>query len=124
MKKKLISIALACTMATSMVVGATACTDDSSDALKISVVNVGYGANWAHKLAEAYMASHEGVTIEVDDTYTGGLDKEFVNELNGAVPHYDFKTENAAIFGGKDGYIQTKEFVLNDIKEFIAEVQK
>lgn len=64
----------------------------------------------------------EPVTIaEIYNAITG---KEFVNELNGAVPHYDFKTENAAIFGGKDGYIQTKEFVLNDIKEFIAEVQK
>ena len=38
-----------------------------------------------------------------------------VNELGGAIPHYDFKTENYEIFGGKDGYIQTKEFVLNDI---------
>ena len=28
------------------------------------------------------------------------------------------------IFGGKDGYIQTKEFVLNDIKEYIAGMTK
>ncbi|MBE6895189.1 MAG: NAD(P)-dependent oxidoreductase [Ruminococcaceae bacterium] len=64
----------------------------------------------------------EPVTIsEIYNTITG---KEFVNELGGPVPHYDFKTKNFEIFGGKDGYIQTKEFVLNDIKEFIAEMQK
>ena len=64
----------------------------------------------------------EPVTIaEIYNAITG---KEFVNELGGAVPHYDFKTENFEIFGGKDGYIQTKEFVLNDIKEYIAEMTK
>ena len=64
----------------------------------------------------------EPVTIaEIYNAITG---EEFVNELGGAVPHYDFKTENFEIFGGKDGYIQTKEFVLNDIREYIAEMQK
>ena len=64
----------------------------------------------------------EPVTIaEIYNAITG---EEFVNELGGAVPHYDFKTENFEIFGGKDGYIQTKEFVLNDIKEYIAEMTK
>ena len=64
----------------------------------------------------------EPVTIaEIYNAITG---KEFVNELGGAIPHYDFKTENYEIFGGKDGYIQTKEFVLNDIKEYIAEMTK
>ena len=64
----------------------------------------------------------EPVTIaEIYNAITG---EEFKNELGGAVPHYDFKTENYEIFGGKDGYIQTKEFVLNDIKEFIAQAQQ
>ena len=64
----------------------------------------------------------EPVTIaEIYKAITG---EEFVNELSNPVPHYDFRTENYEIFGGKDGYIQTKEFVLADIKEFIAEMQK
>ena len=64
----------------------------------------------------------EPVTIaEIYNAITG---EEFKNELGGAVPHYDFKTENFEIFGGKDGYIQTKEFVLNDIKEYIAGMTK
>lgn len=64
----------------------------------------------------------EPVTIaEIYKAITG---EEFVNELSNPVPHYDFRTENFEIFGGKDGYIQTKEFVLADIKEFIAEMTK
>ena len=64
----------------------------------------------------------EPVTIaEIYNAITG---EEFVNELGGAVPHYDFKTENFEIFGGKNGYIQTKEFVLNDIREYIAQMTK
>ena len=64
----------------------------------------------------------EPVTIaEIYKAITG---EEFVNELSNPVPHYDFRTENFEIFGGKDGYIQTKEFVLNDIKEFISEMTK
>ena len=45
------------------------------NALQISVVNVGYGAKWAHELAKAYMKLHPEVKIQVDDSYTGGLDK-------------------------------------------------
>ena len=64
----------------------------------------------------------EPVTIaEIYKAITG---EEFVNELSNPVPHYDFRTENFEIFGGKDGYIQTKEFVLNDIREFISEMTK
>ena len=60
----------------------------------------------------------------IAEIYRAITGEEFVNELANPVPHYDFKTENAAIFGGKDGYIQTKEFVLADIKEFIGEMTK
>ena len=60
----------------------------------------------------------------ISEIYNAITGKEFVNELGGAVPHYDFKTENYKIFGGKDGYIQTKEFVLKDIKEYIEQMTK
>ena len=62
--------------------------------------------------------------VTIAEIYRAITGEEFVNELANPVPHYDFKTENAAIFGGKDGYIQTKEFVLADIKEFIGEMTK
>lgn len=62
--------------------------------------------------------------VTIAEIYRAITGEEFVNELSNPVPHYDFKTENYEIFGGKDGYIQTKEFVLNDIREFIAQAQQ
>lgn len=63
----------------------------------------------------------EPVTIgEIHKAICG---KEFVNCLEGAVPHYDFKTKHSQIFGGNNGYIQTKEFVLQDIKEYVEEMK-
>ena len=62
----------------------------------------------------------EPVSIsEIYRTITGG---EFVNEIAPQPPFYDFRTNHADIFGGSDGYIQSKQFVLNDIKNYIDEV--
>ncbi|MBQ6849814.1 MAG: NAD-dependent epimerase/dehydratase family protein [Oscillospiraceae bacterium] len=47
---------------------------------------------------------------------------EFVNKVAAKPPYYDFKTKHCDVFGGKDGYIQTAEFVYNDIKEFVGEM--
>ena len=47
--------------------------------------------------------------------------KQFCNELNKPVPHFDFKTKYTDILGGKDGYILDKETCLKQIKEFIIE---
>ena len=44
--------------------------------------------------------------------------KEFSNELNKAPFDYNLKTLHSQILGGRNGYIQDKDFVLNDIKEF------
>ncbi len=61
------------------------------------------------------------VTIsEIYRTLTG---KEFVNEIADVPPYYDFRTQHAQLFGGKDGYIQTADFVLKDIKEYVKEMQ-
>ena len=63
----------------------------------------------------------EPVTIsEIYRTITG---KEFTNEIADVPPCYNFYTKHSDIFGGKDGYIQTKEFVLEDIKEYVKEMQ-
>ena len=48
-------------------------------------------------------------------------EKEFVNELNKPVPHFDFKTKHTDIFGGQNGYILDKYTCLKQIKEFIIE---
>lgn len=62
--------------------------------------------------------------VTIAEIYRAITGAEFVNELANPVPHYDFKTCHAEIFGGRDGYIQPKEFVLEDIKKFVAEMQK
>ena len=43
----------------------------------------------------------------------------FVNEFSKAIPHYDYRTKYAAIFGGSNGYIASKAEVLQKIKTFV-----
>ena len=45
--------------------------------------------------------------------------KEFQNELDGTPANYNYKTCYNDILGGKDGYISSKNEVLEDIKRFI-----
>ncbi len=59
--------------------------------------------------------------IEIGALYNKLTGEEFVNETSATPPYYDFKTKHRALFGGKDGYIQTSEFVYRDIKKFIGE---
>lgn len=47
--------------------------------------------------------------------------EDFVNCISDNPPKYNFKTKYDRLFGGRDGYIQTKEFVYNDIKKFVGE---
>jgi nucleoside-diphosphate-sugar epimerase len=43
----------------------------------------------------------------------------FENKLEREVPYYDFKTNYADLFGGKNGYIFGKQKILEEIAEFI-----
>jgi len=45
--------------------------------------------------------------------------KKFINEISLTPPEYNFKSKYSDIFGGSNGYIFLKEFVMNDIKEFV-----
>lgn len=45
--------------------------------------------------------------------------EEFVNELDGIPADYDYRTIHADIFGGREGYISSKDEVFMQIKEFI-----
>lgn len=60
--------------------------------------------------------------IEIGKLYKVLTGEDFVNEISQNVPHYDFKTKHADLFGGKDGYLQTADFVYGDIKKFIGEM--
>lgn len=60
--------------------------------------------------------------ITVQELYSFVKGKEFKNEiLENNIPYYNFKTKYAEVFGGKDGYILEKNFILEDIKKFIGE---
>ena len=60
--------------------------------------------------------------IEIGALHKVLTGREFVNKVTVKPPYYDFKTKHADAFGGNDGYIQTAEFVYNDIKEFVSEM--
>lgn len=63
--------------------------------------------------------------VTIAEIYSHVYDgKSFVNELNKAVPHFDFQTIHTDILGGQNGYILDKQTCLDDIKNFILEQTK
>ena len=57
--------------------------------------------------------------IKIQELYKYITGKEFVNEILTDIPEYNFKTKYEKVFGGKNGYILNKEFILKDIKNFV-----
>jgi hypothetical protein len=57
--------------------------------------------------------------LSVYDIYKSINGNIFLNEITRNIPHYDFKTIYAGLFGGGNGYILSKERVLKDINHFI-----
>lgn len=57
--------------------------------------------------------------VSVHELYQYINGKEFKNEISSNIVHYDFQTKYAEIFNGKNGYIFSKEFILEDIKQFV-----
>ena len=60
--------------------------------------------------------------IEIGTLHKVLTGQDFENIVAAKPPYYDFRTKYAEIFGGRDGYIQTSDFVYNDIKEFVSEM--
>lgn len=58
--------------------------------------------------------------VSVSELYKCIKGSVFTNELNQPV-YYNFKTQYYDLFGGENGYIFDKKFVLNDIKNFVEE---
>lgn len=61
--------------------------------------------------------------VEIGRLYRMLTGKEFVNHITDKPPYYDFRTKYAEFFGRGDGYIQSREFVCRDIKEFVEEMK-
>lgn len=114
--------------------------DDDRDVLKEKFRQLGFSAlnftdsrsvyqfyNLAHLWRDIQTALSFGIALwhaatepvstgEVYEYITG---KKFVNELEGDLADYGYRTIHAAIFGGRDGYVENKATILADIKNFV-----
>ena len=59
--------------------------------------------------------------LRASEIYECVYQEPFVNELPRPIPRYDFRTAHADLFGGRDGYIFSKEQVLLEIEQFLRE---
>lgn len=59
--------------------------------------------------------------VSAAEIYRSVFGREFENIMPKAPAEYDYKTEHAMLFGGKDGYIFDSEFVKDDIKAYIKQ---
>ena len=58
--------------------------------------------------------------VSAAEVYRFLTGRTFVNELSAEPAYYDYRTKHAECFGGKDGYIMTKEQVLEEIRTFVS----
>ena len=59
--------------------------------------------------------------VSAGELYQYLTGKDFNNELGGIPTNYDYRTIHDDLFGGKDGYICSKEIVMEDIRRFAEE---
>ena len=59
--------------------------------------------------------------VSATEIYKYLTGEDFVNEIMTMPAYYDYKTVYSEIFGGKNGYINSKIEVLNQIKNFIIQ---
>lgn len=57
--------------------------------------------------------------VAASEVYKYLTGKEFVNELNGKPANYDYRTIYDKVFGGENGYICSKESVMEDIRKLV-----
>lgn len=57
--------------------------------------------------------------VSASELYEYLSGKKFVNELNGTLADYNYKTIYDKVFGGSNGYMADKSGILSQIKEFI-----
>ena len=57
--------------------------------------------------------------LSVNEIYQAIFNKNFINELNNEVPHYDLQTVHSKNFGTNEKYILSKKVVLEAIIQFV-----
>lgn len=64
------------------------------------------------------------LNLAVEPVTAGELYKEltgteFENQLSKPIPHFDIHSRYAELFGGRDGYLHDRNYVLTDLKRYI-----
>lgn len=59
--------------------------------------------------------------VTASEVYSYIKGEKFINEISDNPARYDFKTTYDLLYGGKNGYIFDKNFVLEDIKKFVED---
>lgn len=88
--------------------------------------------NLAHLWADMQTALTAGIKllhlatepVSAKEIYWYLAGQRFVNELDGTPAHYHYKTVYDQIFHGSNGYIYTKEQILEEIKAFVRKESK
>ncbi len=62
--------------------------------------------------------------VSVKEIYYSLFQEEFSNPVAASAPYYNFETKFAASFNSKNPYLNSKQEVLNDIKNFIEASKK
>lgn len=75
-----------------------------------------------HGIRELNLATEPITVAEIYSEINNG--DQFINILNNYPAFYDFRTVYANLFGGSNGYLFSKQSVMNDIKEFIKQNSK
>lgn len=57
--------------------------------------------------------------VSAGEVYAYLTGEDFVNEISDRPAYYDYRTRYDAVFGGRDGYLMTKQQVLRDLREFV-----
>lgn len=58
--------------------------------------------------------------VSVRDVAREAFGIDFTNQPPGLPPRYDVRTKHAAVFGGRDGYLEPRGHVLAGLKAFVA----
>lgn len=59
--------------------------------------------------------------VSAAEVYKYLTGEDFVNEIMAMPAYYDYKTVHSKIFGGRNGYINSKTEILSQIKDFITQ---
>lgn len=79
--------------------------------------------------ADIQIALNEGIQlwhpatepVSAGEIYHFLTGQVFINELDGIPAHYDYRTIYDGIWGGRNGYICTRDAILQEIKSFVDE---